>query len=105
MLAELIERVGETDPHDNYDFDIEDAEYFADFFNNGGLEFHNNGYNYALIYAALYEGGRVQIGAWSWADDEDFDEDATFEVYDEDDFSGEELKMIYDKIVEIYGTV
>lgn len=102
MLAEILKRLGETDPHDNYDFDIEDAEYFADFFNNGGLEFHNNGYNYALVYAALYEDGRVQIGAWSWTDDEDFDEDATFVVYDEDEFSGGQLDKIAKRIKEIY---
>lgn len=103
MLAEILKRVGELGPYDNSDFDIEDAKHFADFFNNGGLEYHNDGVNYAVIYAALYEDGRVQIGAWSWMDDEDFDEDATFEVYDEDEFSEGELSRMAKRIEEIYG--
>lgn len=104
MLAELLKRVGETYDADRHmsDFGLESAERVADFYNNGGLEFHNNDVNYALQYAAL-EDGRVEIGAWSWFDGEDFDEDATFEVYDEDDFSEGELKAIAEKIQSIYG--
>jgi len=103
MLAELLKRVGETYDADRHmqDFGLESAERVADFYNNGGLEFHNQGYNFALQYAAL-EDGRVTIGAWTWEDGEDFDEDATFEVYDEDDFSGGELKRIADTIKAIY---
>ena len=103
QLADLLRRFGETDPHDNYDFDIEESVAFADFFNNGGLEFHLNGLNYALVYAALYDDGNVKIGAWAWLDGEDFDEKATFEVYEEDDFSGGEIDRIYKRIKEIYG--
>ena len=103
MLAELLKRVGETYDADRHmsDFGLESAERVADFYNNGGLEFHNNGLNYALQYASL-EDGRVEIGAWSWFDGEDFDEDATFEVDDEDDFSAGELERIADAIKAIY---
>ena len=103
MLAELLKRVGETYDADRHmsDFGLERAERVADFYNNGGLEFHNNGLNYALQYASL-EDGRVQVGSWVWEDGEDFDEDATFEVYDEDDFSAGELKRIADAIKAIY---
>lgn len=103
MLAELLKRVGETYDADRHmsDFGLESAERVADFYNNGGLEFHNNGLNYALQYASL-EDGLVQVGSWVWEDGEDFDEDATFEVYDEDDFSAGELKRIADAIKAIY---
>ena len=103
MLAELLEKVGE--PHcirHLYDFGIAEADYVADFHNNGGLEFHNTGINYAIQYASVGY-GRVEIGSWVWFDGEDFDQDATFEVYEEDDFSAGELQRIYNKIVEIYG--
>lgn len=103
-LAILIRLVGETQPHDNYDFDIEDALAFADFFNNGGLEFTDEDrVHCAIVYAALYEGGRVEIGTWVWLDGEDFDEDAVFEVRSEDDFSASEIQKITDKIKSIYG--
>ena len=102
MLAQLIDKVGDVfDVSHFYDFGLESADHVADFFNNGGLEFHNNGINYALQYAAT-EDGDVTIGAWVWADGEDFDHDATFEVYEEDDFSAGELKRIHDRIKEIY---
>ena len=103
MLAELLKRIGEP-WRDNHlaDFGLERADYVADFYNNGGLEFHNNGINYALQYASVKD-GRVEIGAWSWMDDEDFDEDATFEVYDEDELSGGQLDKIAKRIKEIYG--
>ena len=103
MLAELLKKVGETYDADRHmsDFGLESAERVADFYNNGGLEFHNNGLNYALQYASL-EDGRVQVGSWVWEDGEDFDADATFEVYDEDDFSAGELKRIADAIKAIY---
>ena len=101
-LAKLINRVGEDfDARHEQDFGLESAERVADFYNNGGLEFHNNGLNYAIQYASL-EDGLVQVGSWVWEDDEDFDADATFEVYDEDDFSAEELQAVYDKVKEIY---
>lgn len=103
-LAELIKRVGETGPHDNDDFDIDDCVSFADFFNNGGLEMTNGEYNFAIVYAALYDGGQVDIGAWAWSVYESFDKDATFEVYTEDDFSASEVNIITDKINEIYGS-
>lgn len=102
MLAELLERVGE--PHcvrHLYDFGIAEADYVADFYNNGGLEFHNNRLNYAVQYASVGY-GRVEIGAWVWFDGEDFDQDATFEVYEEDELSEGELKRIYERIKEIY---
>ena len=41
------------------------------------------------------------VGAWSWLVGEDFDEDATFEDYEEDDFSAAELDTIYRKCREI----
>lgn len=102
-LAGIIERLCPDWCYNNlYDFGLESADKVADFHNNGGLEFHNGRLNYALQYAAVTE-GRVYVGAWVWFDGEDFDQDATFEVYDEDDFSGGELKSIYNKIEEIYG--
>lgn len=103
MLAELLKRVGEP-WEERYlaDFGLESADYVADFYNNGGLEFHNNGINYALQYASVTD-DRVEIGAWAWFDGEDFDTDATFETYEEDDFSGGELKRIADRIKAIYG--
>ena len=105
MLAELIERVGEEHRIDHlYLFGIAEADYVADFHNNGGLVYNNNGWDYAIQYASVGY-GYVQIGAWVWGENEDFDQDATFEVFDEDDLSEGELKKIYDKIVEIYGTV
>lgn len=103
-LSDLIRRVGETQPHDNYDFDIEDAVAFADFFNNGGLEFNDeNKVSYAVVYVAVYDDNSVKVGAWVWLDGENFDEDATFEVYEEDDFSASEIQQITDKIKSIYG--
>lgn len=104
-MRDLILRLGEEwrpEFGDDFGEDLDDADRIADFFNNGGLEFHNNGVNYALVYAAVF-GDDVKIGAWAWMDGEDFDEDATFEIYEEDDFSGGELKAITDKIKEIYG--
>ena len=104
MLAEILDRVGEPwCPSQLDELGVESAKKVADFFNNGGLEFHSNGVNYALIYAALYPEGDVRIGAWAWLDGEDFDDDATFEGYDEDDFSASELQSIYNKIKEIYA--
>lgn len=105
-LSELIKRVGE--PYDSErhlsDFGIESAEKVADFYNNGGLEFHNEGdWNFAVQYASV-EDGRVQVGSWVWGDDEDFDQDATFEIYDEEDFSEREIQAIIDRIKSIYGT-
>ena len=62
MLAELLKKVGETYDADRHmsDFGLESAERVADFYNNVGLEFHNNGLNYALQYASL-EDGRVDV--------------------------------------------
>ena len=103
MLAELLKRVGEPwEERHLADFGLESADYVADFYNNGGLEFHNNGVNYALQYASVTD-DRVEIGAWAWSDGEDFDTDATFETYEEDDFSAGELKRIADRIKAIYG--
>ena len=103
MLAELLKRVGEPYDAERHlaDFGLESADYVADFYNNGGLEYHNNGLNYALQYASVKD-GKVEVGAWVWFDGEDFDTDATFEVYDEDDFSGGELQRIADRIKAIY---
>ena len=102
-MKDLILRLGEgwCFKH-QYDFGLEGAERVADFYNNGGLELHIGTVNYALQYAAVKE-GEVEIGAWVWLDGEDFDEDATFEIYYEDDFSAEELQRIYNRIKEIYG--
>ena len=104
MLAELLKRIGEPYDEERHlaDFGLESADYVADFYNNGGLEFHNNGVNYALQYASVTD-DRVEIGAWAWFDGEDFDTDATFETYEEDDFSAGELKRIADRIKAIYG--
>lgn len=101
-LVKLVERLGE--PHSEkhfFDFGIAEADYVADFINNGGLTFRNNGVNYAIQYVSTGY-GRAYIGAWVWFDGQDFDRDATSEVYDEDDFSDGELKRMYDKIIEIY---
>lgn len=104
MLAELLKRVGETYDADRHmsDFGLESAERVADFYNNGGLEYHVGRTNYAFQYVSLEDFDKVHIGAWVWEDGEDFDLDATFEVYDEDDFTESELKMIADAIRAIY---
>ncbi len=87
-IKKVIERLGEQWCYNHLrDFGLESADRVVDFYNNGGLEFHNEGQNYALQYAAVRH-GRVEIGAWAWHDDDDFDLDATFEVYEEDEFSG-----------------
>ena len=104
-LRGIIEEFGEEWSEDREDdFDMSGAKKFVDFYNNGGLEFHGS-VNYALMYAAVYDGGRVEIGAWAWMPGEDFDDDATFEVYDEDDFSGDEIDRIIKKIKEIYEQI
>ena len=105
MLAELLKRVGEPYDEERHlaDFGLEEADYVADFYNNGGLEFHGNGVHYALQYASVKD-GKVEIGTWAWFDGEDFDTDATFEVYEEDDFSGKEWQKIYDRIKAIYNS-
>lgn len=102
MLRDLILRLGEpwNEVHEQ-DFGLESAESVADFHNNGGLEFRSKGMNLAVQYAAVRDGS-VYIGAWAWMDDEDFDEDATFEEYEEDDFSAEEIDKICKRIKEIY---
>ena len=104
MLAELLKRVGETYDADRHmsDFGLDSADYVADFYNNGGLELHNYGVHFAIQYVAL-EDGLVTIGAWAWADDEDFDDDAEFVVRDEDELTEGELQRIYDGIVAVYG--
>lgn len=105
MLAEVIKRYGEEWSEDRRDdFDASGSDKFVDFYNNGGLtiraeERHEN---VALTYAAVY-GDKVKIGGWLWYDDEDFDEDAEWCVWDESEFSCEELNIIIDKIKEIYG--
>ncbi len=103
MLAELLKQVGEPYDKDRHesDFGLESADYVADFYNNGGLEFSRDGMNFAIQYASL-EDGKVDIGLWSWAEDEDFDDDAEFVVYDEDNFTAEELQRIHDAIKAIY---
>jgi len=102
MLRELILRLGVPwDEVHEQDFGLESAERVADFFNNGGLDFRAKGMNLAASYAAVVNGS-VEIGAWAWLDDEDFDEDATFEVYSEDDFNAEEIEEICKRIKEIY---
>lgn len=66
MLRELILRLGEpwNEVHEQ-DFGLESAERVADFFNNGGLEYRNeHGENIAVSYAAVREGGRVEVGLW-----------------------------------------
>ena len=104
-LAELIEKVGETYDADRHmsDFGLESADYVADFYNNGGLEFSNDGLNFAVQYVAV-EAGRLTIGSWVWGQDEDFDTDAEFIVYDEDDYWKDgDVQRIYDAIQAIYG--
>ena len=106
-LAELIEKVGETydaDRHEaDFGLDLEDADYVADFYNNGGLEFHNDGLNFAVQYVAV-KAGRVTIGTWVWDPDEDFDTDAEFVVYDETDYWKDgDVQRIYDAVKAIYG--
>lgn len=104
MLAELLKRIGEPWSERHLaDFGLESADYAADFYNNGGLEIRDErDVNNAIQYVALVD-GKVEIGAWAWCDDEDFDRDATFEVYEEDDFSAGELERIAKRIKEIYG--
>ena len=104
MLAELLKNVGEPFDYVRHmsDFGLESAEQVADFYNNGGLELHDYGVHMAVQYASL-EDGKVEIGGWAWADDEDFDEDAEFIVRDEEDFTQGEIKRIADAIQSIYG--
>jgi len=105
QLAELIEKVGETYDADRHmsDFGLESADYVADFYNNGGLEFSSDGLNFAVQYVAV-EAGKVTIGTWVWEDDQDFDLDAEFIVYDETDYWKDgDLHRIYDAIVDIYA--
>ena len=103
MLAELLKKVGETYDADRHmsDFGLESAEKVADFYNNGGLELHDYGVHLAVQYASL-EDGKVEIGGWAWADDEDFDEDAEFIVRDEEDFTQGEIQRIAGAIKAIY---
>ena len=107
-LADQLERVGEPYDHDRHgaDFglDLEDADYVADFYNNGGLEFANDGLNFAVQYVAV-KAGHVTIGTWVWDQDEDFDTDAEFVVYDETEYwSVGDVQRIYDAVKAIYGT-
>ena len=103
MLAQLLKQVGEPYDKERHeaDFGLESAERVADFYNNGGLELHNNNLNMAIQYVALVD-GRVEIGAWAWYDGDDFDADADFEVNYEDVFTEEELQRIHDAIKAIY---
>ena len=103
LLKDLILKVGEpwSEIHEQ-DFGLESAERVADFYNNGGLEFYENGVYHALQYAAVID-GCVEIGAWAWLRGEDFDRDAIFAVYEEDDFSAYQLNIIYNRIKGIYG--
>lgn len=105
-MKDVILKLGEREALDDYDFDLEDAVAFADFFNNGGLEFHTpNGWNDALVYAAVSKEGEVRIGTWSWRDGEDFDTSASFSVCEERDFSKKEREQIIERINEIYRPV
>ena len=102
-LAELLKKVGEPYCERHLDeFGLESADYVADFYNNGGLELHDYGVHLAIQYASV-EDGRVEIGGWAWADDEDFDTDAEFIVREEDDFTEPEIQRIYDAVKAIYG--
>lgn len=106
MLRELILRLGEpwNEVHEQ-DFGLESAERVADFFNNDGLEYRDeHGENIAVSYAAVREGGRVEVGLWHWGVNEDFDEDAVFATYSEDEVSAHEIELISKRIKEIYGT-
>ena len=106
MLRDLILRLGEPwDEVHEQDFGLESAERVADFFNNDGLEYRDeNGENIAVSYAAVREGGRVEVGLWHWGEDEDFDEDAQFCEYSEGELSEEDRRRIAERIKEIYGT-
>lgn len=104
-LAQLIENVGESYDADRHmsDFGLERADYVADFYNNGGLEFSHDGLNFAIQYVAV-EAGDVTIGAWVWEDGEDFDDDAEFIVYDESDYWKDgDLERIYEAVKAVYG--
>lgn len=109
-LADLVNLLGENfnpDVHwDQLGIDPEDEERkpvkVADLYNHDGLQF-NGRCNYALTYVVVYDNGDLEIGAWAWMDDESFDDDAEFHVYDEDDFSASEIQKITDKIKSIYG--
>lgn len=102
-MKELLRKYGEPWCYNHqYDFGLESAEKVADFHNNGGLELTNEVCHFAIQYVALKWDGIIEIGAWVWWDGEDFDQDATFEVYEEDDFSAEECELIMNKIREIY---
>ena len=102
-LKDLILKVGEpwSEIHEQ-DLGLESAERVADFYNNGGLEFYEHGLHFALQYAAVID-GHVEIGAWVWLSGEDFDLDATFEVFDAYEFSAHQLNIIYNRIKGIYG--
>ncbi len=104
MLRELILRLGEpwNEVHEQC-FGLESAERVADFHNNDGLDdFVIGGENISVQYAAVLADGRVEVGEWWWGEDEDFDEDAQFSVYSEDELSEEECRRIAEGIKKIY---
>lgn len=103
-LKELLLAHGEEWNSGFYDLGCDEADKVADFFNNGGLELHNDDTreHCAVTFVALADGG-VDIGCWVWKYGEDFDADAEWHVLDPNCFYDWELQKICDKIVEIYG--
>ena len=103
ILRDLIERYGEPWRLEFCDdFDLEEAEKVVDFFNNGGLELHNEyGENTAVVYVALVD-GKIDLGCWLWQDGEDFDDDAEWHIFGPEVFLDHELTDICGRIEEIH---
>ena len=105
MLADIIYKLGEPWCYNHqYDFGLEVADKVADFYNHGGLELYDKATreHTAVSYAAVRD-GKVQLGCWVWYTGEDFDEEAEWNVFEEKDFSEDELELIKEKIKKIYG--
>lgn len=103
-LKDLLAKYGEEwDQSIADDLGCEEAEKVADFFNNGGLELHNDDTreHCAVTFVALVDGS-VDIGCWVWKYGYDFDEDAEWHVLDQNFFYDWELQKICDKIVGVY---
>lgn len=101
-MKDIINRLGEQwQERHLLELGLEHADKVCDFYNNGGLPLCCDGVEFAIQYAAVVD-GKVEIGAWAWGYGEDFDTNATFEVYEEDDFSAAEQSYIIGRIKSIY---
>lgn len=104
-LSELIEKVGDAYngiSHLNV-LGIEEADFVVDLYNNlGGLDLGEDGTNYAVQYASSVD-GKARIGTWIWYDGEDFDIDASFYDYPENELPDSVIEEIYKTINEIWN--